>query len=83
MASLAALASSSLLKSMVTDMEAEDALEAKRMADEEEGFGCRDHGRLESQGDFLKGARGVGHKKRRQSLYNFFYPQSLPLHFKE
>lgn len=59
MASLAALASFSLLKSMVTDVEAEDALEAKRMmTDEEERFGCRGHGRLESQGDFLKGGGG-------------------------
>lgn len=69
MASLAALASSSLLKSMVTDMEAEDALEAKRMADEEEGFGCRDHGRLESQGDFLKGARGGGRAQEKKTKF--------------
>lgn len=84
-ASLAALASSLLLKSMVTDMEAEDGLEAKQMADEEEGIGCRGHGSLEIEGDYLKGRGGGSFKpqKRRQSLYNFSNLLSLPFHFSE
>lgn len=84
-ASLAALASFLLLKSVVTDMEAEDGLEAKQMADEEEGTGCRGHGSLENQGDCLKdrGAGSFKPQEKRQSLYNFSHLLSLPFHFNE
>lgn len=84
-ASLAALASFLLLKSMVTDVETEGGLEAKRMADEEEEIGCSGHESLENQGDCLKGRGGGSFKpqKRRQSLYNFSHLLSLPFRFNE